>query len=76
LQKPKTLTPKIDIYAPENRKLKILGNQGGNMAPTTILEKIKEKCLYEDSNIDIIDIIINNKTNSNFETTSTFNSSF
>lgn len=46
------------------------------MAPTTILEKIKEKCLYEDSNIDIIDIIINNKTNSNFETTSTFNSSF
>ena len=54
----------------------MLGSQESNMASTIILEQIKEKCLGEDMNIDIIDLIMNNKTNSNIETVSTFNSSF
>ncbi|CAD8184174.1 unnamed protein product [Paramecium pentaurelia] len=68
--------PKVDLYAPKNRKFKILGNQETNMASTIILEQIKEKCLGEDTNIDIVDLIMNNKSNSNIETVSTFNSSF
>ncbi|CAD8169362.1 unnamed protein product [Paramecium octaurelia] len=68
--------PKVDLYAPENRKFKMLGCQETNMASTIILEQIKEKCLGEDTNIDIVDLIMNNKSNSNIETGSTFNSSF
>ncbi|CAD8109807.1 unnamed protein product [Paramecium sonneborni] len=75
-QKPVKLQPKVDLYAPENRKLKILGSQEKSMASTIILEQIKEKCLGEDTNIDIVDLIMNNKSNSNIETVSTFNSSF
>ncbi|CAD8090514.1 unnamed protein product [Paramecium primaurelia] len=75
-QKPIKLQPKIDLYAPENRKFKILGSQETNMTSTIILEQIKEKCLGEDTNIDIVDLIMNNKSNSNIETVSTFNSSF
>ncbi|CAK93506.1 unnamed protein product (macronuclear) [Paramecium tetraurelia] len=75
-QKPVKLQPKVDLYAPENRKLKMLGSQETSMASTTILEQIKEKCLGEDTNIDIVDLIMNNKSNSNNETVSTFNSSF
>ncbi|CAD8104365.1 unnamed protein product [Paramecium sonneborni] len=75
-KKPLKLQPKIDIYAPENRKLKMLGSQETSMASTIILEQIKEKCLGEDENIDIVDLIMNNKSNSNIETVSTFNSSF